>query len=76
MTKDRIDATWDRADAETNLAWAEMEDFLKAMKERGPASTPEQRKRDQEQFIEIHERYSARCRAIFERAVAGYPPTN
>ena len=76
MTKDKTNAIWDRADAENDLAWVEMDEFLEALEVRGPASTSEQHKRDHEQFIEIQKRCNAKSQAIFERAEAGYPPTN
>jgi hypothetical protein len=36
------DELWDRADGQGDLAWKEMDDFLKALEARGPAATPKQ----------------------------------
>ena len=72
----KIDADWDRADAETDLAFKELDDFLRELEVKGWASTPEQRKQNNKRFIEILERCNAKALAIFERAMAGYPPTN
>ena len=70
------DELWDRADAEADAVWAEKDRFLEALEVRGPATTPEQRKQDDERLLEITERCHAKHKALFERIVLGYPPTN
>ena len=69
------DELWDRADAEADVVWAEKYRFLEALEVRGPAM-PEQRKQDDERLLEITERCHAKHKALFERIVLGYPPTN
>jgi hypothetical protein len=39
-----------------DLAWAEMDEFFKALGARGPAATPEQWEEDRARFVEIQER--------------------
>jgi hypothetical protein len=39
-----------------DLAWAEMDEFFKALGARGPAATPEQWDEDRARFVEIQER--------------------
>ncbi len=70
------DELWDRAYAEADAVWAEKYRFLEALEVRGPATTPEQRKQDDEWLLEITERCHAKHKALFERIVLGYPPTN
>jgi len=43
-----------------DLAWAEMDEFFKALGARGPAATPEQWEQDRARFLEIQ----ARCNAL------------
>jgi len=57
-----------------DLAWAEMDEFFRALGERGPASTPEQWEQDRARFLEIQERCNARVWAISERTESGNPP--
>jgi len=56
-----------------DLAWAEMDEFFKALGARGPASTPEQHEQDRARFLEIQERCNSLVFAISERAEAGNP---
>jgi hypothetical protein len=70
------DELWDRLNAEADPVWAEKYRFLEALEVRGPATTPEQRKQDDERLLEITERCHAKHKALFERIVLGYPPTN
>ena len=42
-----------------DLAWAEMDEFFKALGARGPAATPEQWEQDRARFAEIQERCHA-----------------
>ena len=42
-----------------DLAWAEMDEFFKALGARGPAATPEQWEQDCARFLEIQERCNA-----------------
>ena len=39
-----------------DLAWAEMDEFFKALGARGPAATPEQWEQDRARFVEIQQR--------------------
>jgi hypothetical protein len=68
MTRDEIDQIYDLADLKADLVWGEMDRFLKALHARGRASTAEQRRRDDEQYIEIMERCSREALAALERA--------
>lgn len=56
-----------------DLAWAEMDEFFKALGARGPASTPEQWEQDRIRFLEIQERCNSLVLAISERAESGNP---
>jgi hypothetical protein len=57
-----------------DLAWAEIDEFFKALGARGRASTPEQWAQDRLRFLEIRERCNSLVLAIFERAKSGNPP--
>jgi hypothetical protein len=57
-----------------DLAWAEMDEFFKALGARGPASTPEQWEKDRVRFLEIQERCNSLVLAISERAEFGNLP--
>ena len=67
------DDIWDRADFAADSAWKEMDQFLKELERRGPASTSAQAEQDAVQFLEIQQRCSARAIEIFERAKSGNP---
>jgi hypothetical protein len=67
-----LDTTSDAADV-IDLAWAEMDEFFKALGARGPASTPEQWEQDRARFLEIQERCNSLVSAICERAECGNP---
>jgi len=56
-----------------DLAWAEMDEFFKALGARGPASTPEQWEQDRARFLEIQERCNSLALAISERAESDNP---
>ena len=56
-----------------DLAWAEMDEFFRALGARGPASTPEQHEQDRVRFLEIQERCNTVALAISERAESGNP---
>ena len=56
-----------------DLAWAEMDEFFKALGARGPASTPEQWEQDRARFLEIRERCNSAVLAISERAESANP---
>jgi hypothetical protein len=57
-----------------DLAWAEMDEFFKALGARGPASTPEQWEQDRARFLEIQERCNSLVLAISERAESANSP--
>ena len=67
-----FDITSDPADV-IDLAWAEMDEFFKALGARGPASTAEQWEQDRARFLEIQERCNSLVLAISERAESGNP---
>jgi hypothetical protein len=67
-----FDTTSDAADV-IDLAWAEMDEFFKALRARGPASTPEQWEQDRARFLEIQARCNSLVVAISERAESGNP---
>jgi hypothetical protein len=69
---DDFDTTSDCTDL-VDLAWAEMDEFFKALGARGPASTPEQWEQDRIRFLEIQERCNSLVLAISERAESGNP---
>jgi hypothetical protein len=56
-----------------DLAWAEMDEFFKALGARGPASTPEQWEQDRARFLEIQERCNSLVLAISEHAESANP---
>ena len=60
-----------------DLAWAEMDEFFRALGARGPASTPEQHEQDRARFLEIQERCNSLAFAIPRRAICGHirPPS-
>jgi hypothetical protein len=64
-----LDTTSDAADV-IDLAWAEMDEFFKALGARGPASTPEQWEQDRARFLEIQER----CNSLVWRSANGPSP--
>ena len=51
-----------------DVAWAEMDEFFKALGARGPAATPEQWEQDRARFVEIQERCNSLVFGISERA--------
>jgi hypothetical protein len=67
---DNFNTTSDCTDL-VDLAWAEMDEFFKALGARGPASTPEQWEQDRVRFLEIQERCNSLVLAISERAESG-----
>jgi hypothetical protein len=69
---DNFDTASDCTDL-VDLAWAEMDEFFKALGARGPASTPEQWEQDRARFLEIQERCNSLVLAISERAASGDP---
>jgi hypothetical protein len=72
MMIDDFDTASDCTDL-VDLAWAEMDEFFKALGARGPASTPEQWEQDRIRFLEIQERCNSLVLAISERAESGNP---
>jgi hypothetical protein len=69
---ENCDAASDCEDV-VDLAWAEMDEFFKALGARGPASTPEQWEQDRARFHEIQERCNSLALAISERAESDNP---
>jgi hypothetical protein len=69
---DNFDTASDCTDL-VDLAWAEMDEFFKALGARGPASTPAQWEQDRARFLEIQERCNSLVLAISERAASRNP---
>jgi hypothetical protein len=65
-----FDAASDCTDV-VDLAWAEMDEFFKALGARGPAVTPEQWEQDCARFVEIQKRCNSLVLDIPERADTG-----
>jgi hypothetical protein len=71
MSKDKIDAIWDRADFAAATEWREMDEFLQACEEKGPPTSDEDARERDQQFIEIQKRQADKALAIMKRARAG-----
>jgi hypothetical protein len=56
-----------------DLAWAEMDEFFRALGARGLAATPKQHEQDRVRFLEIQERCNSLVLAMSERAKSGNP---
>ena len=67
-----FDTAPDCADV-VDLAWAEMDEFFKALGTRGAAATPEQWEQDRARFVEIQERCNSLVLGIPQRAACSNP---
>jgi hypothetical protein len=56
-----------------DLAWAEMDEFFKALGARGPAATPEQWEQDCARFLEIQKRCNSLVLEFPERTESSTP---